>query len=313
MKEIKFQKKREDYIEGIDEEFQDLANQLSGMDFSKESNKDSVLNATLNNINIEGDSNMKKINKIKKTGIVAASLLIASTLVAQTTFAQGVVNKIIKTISLGHITMVQEEDDELKEVELPDSLKGNVLDKNKNPLEKITKNIYAQGIYTKDGEKIYKIDFRNGTILTEEQAKQVEEKEKEKREENTLCVSDISTLNQYTCFDVKLPTYLPDGYTFKNAEFTKDEAGNVKDSKYASINFENKATGKEIYLQERFACEETRAEGCSDDIEKININGVDAILSEGKNIDWEANNTIYNLVGKNIGKDEVIKVAESIK
>ena len=101
MKEIKFQKKRENFIEGIDEEFQDLASQLSNMDFSKESNKNSVLNTTLKNINIEGDNNMKKINKIKKTGIAAASLLIASTLVAQTTFAQDAVNKIIKSISLG--------------------------------------------------------------------------------------------------------------------------------------------------------------------------------------------------------------------
>jgi len=309
MKEIKFKKKRENYLEGIDDEFQDLASQLSNMDFSKGSNKNSVLNTTLKNINIEGDNNMKKINKIKKTGIAVASLLIASTLVAQTTFAQVAVNKIIKTISLGHITMVQEEDDELKEVELPDSLKGNVLDKNKNPLEKITKDIYAQGIYTKDGEKIYKIDFKNGTIVTEEQAKQIEEKGKE----NTLCVSDSSTLNQYTCFDVKLPSYLPNGYTFDRAEFTKDESGNVKDSKYAELYFKNQKTGKEIYMQERFACEDTRAEGGSDDIEKININGVDAILSDGKNIDWEANNTVYNLVGKNIGKDEAIKVAESIK
>ena len=310
MKEIKFQKKREDYIEGIDGEFQDLANQLSGMDFSKESNKDSVLNTTLNNINIEGDNNMKKINKIKKTGIVAASLLIASTLVAQTTFAQGVVNKIIKTISLGHITMVQEEDDELKEVELPDSLKGNVLDKNKNPLEKITKDIYAQGIYTKDGEKIYKIDFKNGTIVAEEQAKQIEEKGKE----NTLCVSDSSTLNQYTCFDVKLPSYLPNGYTFDRAEFDKNDDGRVEeDSKYAQLYFKNQTTGKEIYMQERFACDETKTYEDAGNIEKISINGVDAILSNGRNIDWEADNTIYFVAGKNIGKDEAIKVAESIK
>lgn len=43
------------------------------------------------------------------------------------------------------------------------------------------------------------------------------------------------------------------------------------------------------------------------------INSVDAILSDNTNIDWEADGTIYFLVGKNIGKDEAIKVAESIK
>ena len=68
---------------------------------------------------------------------------------------------------------------------------------------------------------------------------------------------------------------------------------NVKDSKYASLYFKNQKTGKEIYMQERFACEETKTGGgCNDDkIEKIKINGVDAILSDGNNIDWEANNT----------------------
>ena len=40
---------------------------------------------------------------------------------------------------------------------------------------------------------------------------------------------------------------------------------------------------------------------------------MDAILSNGRNIDWEADNTIYFVAGKNIGKDEAIKVAESIK
>lgn len=310
MKEIKFQKKRKNYIEGIDEEFQDLASQLSDMDFSKESNKNSVLNATLKNIDIEGDNNMKKINKIKKTGIVAASLLIASTLVAQTTFAQAAVNKIIKSISLGHITMIQDDDnDEPNEIALPDSLKGKVFDQNKNTIEKITKNSVLDGLYTQNGEKIVKLNPEKGTIVTEKQYKQSEQE----IEENTLYVTDSSKLNEYTCFDVKLPTYLPEGYTFKNAEFTKDKSGNVKDSKYASINFENKATGKEIYLDERFSCDETKAEGGAEDIEKININGVDAILSDSKNIDWEADNTIYFLGGKNIGKDEAIKVAESIK
>lgn len=309
MKKNKFQKNKERFIEGIDEEFQDLASQLRDMDFSKESNENSVLNTTLENINIEGDNNMKKINKIKKTGIVAASLLIASTLVAQTTFAQEAVEKILKTISLGHVTMIQYDGNEPDEAVLPDSVKGNVFDKNKNPLEKITKDIYAQGIYTKDGEKIYTINPKNGTIVTEEQAKQIEKKEKE----NTLCVLDSSTLNQYTCFDVKFPTYLPDGYTFDRAEFTKDEAGNVKDSKYAELCFKNQKTGKEIYMQERFACDETKTVGDAGNIEKISINGADAILSGRNSIDWEANGTIYFLSGKNITKDESIKIAESIK
>lgn len=60
MKGVKFEEKREDFIEGIDNEFQELASQLTNMDFSKESNKDSILNTTLKNINNEGANNIKK-------------------------------------------------------------------------------------------------------------------------------------------------------------------------------------------------------------------------------------------------------------
>lgn len=306
MKNNKYQENRRGFIEGIDSEFQDLAGQFKNMDFSKESNKSYVMNEVSKNTDNKGEN---KMNRLKKTGIIAASLLIVSTLVSQTTFAQATVEKILKTLSLGHVTMIEYDRNEPEEAVLPDSLKGNVFDKNKNPLEKITKDIFAEGIYTKDGEKIAKINPKNGKVVTEKQMKEEENKEKNE----TLYVTDSSKLNEYTCFEVKLPTYLPDGYTFKNGDFTKDEAGNVKDSKYASLHFENKTTGKEIYIQERFACDETKTYEDAEDIEKININGVDAILSNGRNIDWEADNTIYYVGGKNIGKDEAIKVAESIK
>lgn len=302
----KYQENRGDFIEGIDREFQELASQLKNVDFSKESNKNYVMNKILKNIDNKG---VNKMNKIKRTGIIAASLLIVSTLVSQTTFAQEAVEKILKTLSLGHVTMIEYDENEPEEAILPESVKGNVFDKNKNALEKITKDIFAEGIYTKDGEKIAKINPQKGTIVTE---KQMEEDEKKERD-NTLYVTDSSKLNEYTCFEVKLPTYLPDGYTFKNADFTKDEVGNVKDSKYASLHFENKTTGKEIYIQERFACDETKTYEDAENIEKISINGVDGILSNGRNIDWEADNTIYYVGGKNIGKDEAIKIAESIK
>jgi hypothetical protein len=306
MRNNDYQNTKSNIVEGIEDEFQYLAGQLKDVDFSKRSNKSYVLNKTLKNIDNKG---VNKMNKIKKTGIIAASLIVVSTLVSQTTFAQETVEKILNTLSLGHVTMIEYDGNEPEEAALPDSVKGKVFDKNKTPLEKITKDLFAEGIYTEAGEKIAKIDPKKGTIVTEKQMKEEEDKERN----NTLYVTDSSTLNQYTCFNVKLPTYLPEGYTFKNAEFTKDESGNVKDSKYAELVFINQKTGKEIYMQERFACDETKTVSNAEDIEKIKINGVEAILSNGRNIDWEANGTIYYLAGKNIGKDEAIKVAESIK
>lgn len=214
-----------------------------------------------------------KFNRLKKTGAVAASLLVATTLAAQGAFAQNIENNIVKSLSLGHFTAVQYDDSK--------NAGDTAIAKTSNDDD----NTVTTSI--KKGEEV-KVDMLN--------------------------VTDSSKLRGYTCFNIKLPAYLPEGYSFEKASFYKDESGNVKDSKYADLYFINNATGKEIYMQERFACDETKAElGTDDTIESIKINGVDAILEGKNNIDWEADNTIYYLNAKDMTKDEAIKIAESVK
>lgn len=212
-------------------------------------------------------------NVLKKTGAVAASLLVVSTLAAQGAFAQDMANNVVKSLSLGHFTATQYDDSK--------NAGDTALAKTSNNDDKtITISI-------KKGEKV-KVDM--------------------------LDVTDCSKLSGYTCFDIKLPSYLPEGYAFEKASFYKDKSGNVKDSKYADLYFINKATGKEIYMQERFACDETKSElGTDDQIQSIKINNADAILEGENHIDWEANNTIYFLSAKDMSKDEAIKIAESVK
>lgn len=214
-----------------------------------------------------------KFNGLKKTGAVAASLLVASTLAAQGAFAQDVANNVVKSLSLGHFTAVQYD--------------------------------YSKNAGDTDLAKTSNNDDKTVTTSI---------KKGEEAKVDMLNVTDSSKLSGYTCFDIKLPAYLPEGYTFEKASFYKDESGNVKDSKYVDLHFINKETGKEIYMQERFACDETKAElGTDDAIEAIKINGVDAILEGENNIDWEADNTIYYLNAKDMTKDEAIKIAESVK
>lgn len=209
---------------------------------------------------------------LKKTGAVAASLLVASTLASQATFAQDIANNVIKSLNLGHFTATQ-------------------YDYNKNV-----------------GYTVAKTNDNDGNTVTTSTKKGQEVKV------DMLNITDSSKLSGYTCFDIKLPTYLPEGYTFEKASFYKDKSGNVKDSKYVDLYFINSTTGKEIYMQERFACDETKAElGTDDKIESIKINGADAILEGESNIDWEANNTIYFLSAKGMTKDEAIKIAESVE
>lgn len=72
-------------------------------------------------------------------------------------------------------------------------------------------------------------------------------------EEETLVIKDIRKLNDYTCFDVIFPSYLPEGYQFDRAEFYKEDNSVVEDTKYIELYFTNNKTGKYIYMQQRFA------------------------------------------------------------
>ncbi|WP_406542628.1 DUF4367 domain-containing protein [Clostridium ljungdahlii] len=79
--------------------------------------------------------------------------------------------------------------------------------------------------------------------------------------------------------------------------------------------FTNAKTGKYIQMQQRFACKETKYEdGTDGKIEKVKVNGKDAILSDNKSMDWENSGVLYNLSGRGVfGKTELIKIADSIK
>jgi protoporphyrinogen oxidase len=131
-----------------------------------------------------------------------------------------------------------------------------------------------------------------------------------------LIVKDTNKLNDYTCFNVILPKYLPEGYEFARAEFYKDEDGNVSKGKYIDLYFGNKETGKEVFMQQRFAAEETAFTiSTGENIEKVKINNVEGIVNGNSNVDWEYNGVIYCISAKKAGIDkrEVIKIAESIK
>lgn len=297
----------ENVNESNNEEYNELleiGKTLANKNFSENSNKQSVFNKTVRNINEgKGDNVMKKSNKIKKAGIVAASFVIVCGVFSQTSFAKDLAEKVINKISLGHITAVQTEPSEVKEVAVPDNLKGKIFDKNKKPLTVVTRD--TGRIYTATGEEIE--SCVDGKIITVAESK--------KMDENKLyVVKDASSLNKYTCFNVKLPSYLPKDYKFDRAEFYKGEKGDIS-KKYIDLYFTNEKTGKFIYMQQRFADEETKYEtGTDGKIEKVKVNGVDAVISDDRYIDWEANGVLYSLSGRGeFTKDELVKIAESIK
>lgn len=315
--EDQFSNEMDDYLSGIDISHKsgyeedhillELGMNLASKDFSKDSNKEAVLKKIQKNMNVnKGDSIMKKVNRFRRIAVVAASLAIVCTVMMQTTFAQDLIVKIKNSISLGHITALQVEQHREETYPVPDKLKGKLFDKEGKLIEEFTEENQGK-MYTADGEKI--VDWtKEGEIITEAQKEKMDK-------EKYLVVKNIDELNKYTCFNVILPSYLPEGCKFDRAQFYKDENGTVSNSKYVDLYFTNELTGKYIWMQQRFADEETGYEFSTDgEIEKVKVNEVDAVICDGKSIDWEANGVLYGLFGKGeISKDELIKIAESIK
>ena len=291
-------------------EFLELGKILKDNDFSKDSNKKEVFDKTLKNINeYRGEDNVKKIRKAKHPITKVASIALVCILgfsIMQTSFAQGVVDKIVKTISLGRIIVTEEEFSEAESHPVPDKLKGKLFDKDGNPIEEFSK-ANTGNPYTADGKKIADFDVETGEIITVAEAEKM-------RKEQTLIVKDSNKLNDYTCFNVIIPSYLPEGYEFDRAEFYKNEDGVVENTKYIDLYFTNEKTGKYFTMHQRFADEETGYALSTEKVEEVKINGIDAAMVNGRNILWEANDALYSIYGMGeITKDELIKIAESIK
>ena len=297
-----------EYLNDENEELLDFAKKLVDKDFSKTSNKSQIYNQVLNQIENEGLINMKrKLNKrnfyARVASIVAVVVLSIATI--QTTFAQEIIGKIVNKISIGHIVAIQSKEEHNMSEAIPKNLEGKLYNKDGRVI-KVASDFKGE-VYTKDGELIEDFDVQTGKIVT------ASEYEKE-REENILIVRDATVLNDYTCFNVVLPSYLPQEYSFDRAEFYKNEVGKVENTKYINLYFKNKNTKKEIHMQQRFADDETAYTiGTDEKIESLKVKGIDVIISGKGSVDWEYKGNLYSISGKNrVAKDEVIKIVESM-
>lgn len=320
--EDKFSAEIDGYIQGIEtvnksksqeyNELLDLGKTLSDTDFSAQSNEEQVFNRIVKNVENKGDNIMKKCNKRKRPAVIAATL--AATVVVtgslmQTSFAKEIASKILKSFNVGNYTaVILDEKDEPSEFNVPDELKGQIFDKDGKVIDVLTKE-NREKLYTKTGEKIAYINIKEKKIITEVEA----EKEENKNESRNVEFKDINKANEKLCFKAKLPSYLPEGFKFEKAELCGDKDG--LSDKYVSLYFKNENTGKTIYMQQRWVCEETKCYGNSDKIEEVNINGSKALLCDDRTLDWEADNVMnfLSISRSGLSKTELIKIAESIK
>ncbi|OMD82082.1 hypothetical protein BSK49_26490 [Paenibacillus odorifer] len=288
-------------------ELLELGRVLAHQDFSEGSDKTAILNkARRKYAGQKEEIGLRTKHRFRRPAVMLATLLVVSVLsvtFVQPSFAQELLMKVLQTINLGHIVAHEVEFSADSNV-IPDDFKGKIFDSKGNALVTLDAAQKAGDIYNADGEKI--VGVEDGRLVTQS------ERDQEKAE--LLIERDSSKLNEYTIFDVGLPAYLPEGYTFDRAEFYKDSNGDVIHSKYINLYFVNEATDEIISMQQRHADSETAYEMSTDGtIEKVKINGVDAVLVNGKGLDWEANEVLYGVTSASLDKNDLIKVAESIR
>ncbi len=254
-------------------------------------NKEASYNKLFNTKNKENID--MKLNK-KIAGIGLATLIGITSI--QTGFAQNVYTKIKQVFSLNYVTVEEEDFDN----RVPDDLAGTLFDKDGHELKFIYPN---SDIYDKDGNLLKTINLNGQTINLE--------KSDDTSEDDFYYTDDLNFAKSKLIFDLKIPSYLPDGYNLKRVVLFKDKNGDIS-SEYCSLEYTN---GKdEFSISERLASDKNSFESGGFNVEEINLNGNKAILSNNRNIDMEIDDTILSILGqKALNKTEVIKVAESIK
>lgn len=64
----------------------------------------------------------------------------------------------------------------------------------------------------------------------------------------------------------------------------------------------------------RYSDKETAYEMSFDGkVEPVKLNGVDAVMMDDRNLDWEADGVLYNIVSHGLDRAEVLKIAESLR
>ena len=107
-------------------------------------------------------------------------------------------------------------------------------------------------------------------------------------------------------FDLRIPSYLPEGYEFENAM--------VIGGKREVVSLQYMNEDERLHLSEQISDDTQQHELSMDDPEVVSINGTDGEFTSMIGINtlrWIADGIDYSLSGT-LEKDELVKVAESL-
>ncbi len=277
------------------------------IDFSPESkNMEKNLEYLKNNINnLENEREIIVNKKIKKP---LAIIAVAAAVVCITVGAYGQeLLRIVRTFTIGDYAKYNVLEDNREFIPVPEELQGLLFDASGNEMKKIEGGQF----FNKDGVEVIPIYDNGEFILKTKEAVEASQKS------NSLFLTNFEEAKGYFVCDILTPTYLPEGYKFEKAEFyggtTLEEIfADEEANKYMNIYYSNGTS--QIRTMLRFMDEHTAFEGSvKEDVQILKIKGQDAVVSE-KILDIQIDDVMYMLFGNDdVGSDELIKIAESLK
>ncbi len=252
----------------------------------------------------------QKRRSAKKYALLAACLGIVAIL-SVSAYASGFFGKIVKTVSTGHNEFSQMDMTGVR-YPIPKELDGLLFDKNGIKITEFTPNTVY---YDQNGNEITDLQafaHEHGitALTTAEGTVQLSEKETDPlasaRKDGYPVISNPDDINSYLSFCAKLPSWLPDGYTFLGATAYGDQ--------YLFVYYQNQE-GHYIMLDERILNEETAFSASTDGVlEKVLVNGNSAVLLDGTSLNWETDDISIGISSRGLlSREELFKLAESIQ
>ena len=254
--------------------------------------------------NEEREFNTMKKSTTKRIAVIAACVAAVS---VTTAFATGLVGNIIKSVSTGHNTFHQV--DSNAEFAVMDELQGKIFDENGNALATMNRNT-IDNIYDQDGNKITPEMYAN--MIEEATGGLVAVSDGEVDTVNYKYYDTVNEAQKNTVFDIKTPEYVPDGYELTSIYAYTDSDGNAS-GEYLNLLYTD-SEGNEIKFFERVINENTAFEAGTDGkLDVLAVNGRTTVIMNESSLYFETEDLVSVGINGNIGVDELIKIAESVK
>lgn len=257
--------------------------------------------------------------KVRRIGVIAAAAALI-TAVGITSYATGFIDNIIKTVTTGHNQFTVYSSSPVRDgVDMPSELRGllynadgseadrffpnaEYYDENGKKIDDLTVFIRSEGIgklTTDDGTIAVAFDgMQDDSLSPIERFK--------KQSDNARVVYSLDELNGKLDFTPAVPSSLPDGFSFAGAGYYQESG------LYLTLYYKN-SRDEYFMIFERVINDETAYESGAMELEELNVNNYNAVLQDGRSLDWEADGVSISISGRGyLDKDELLSIANSI-